>query len=125
MQKMIACLCGVLALAILAGNVDLSFARGKDDPKYTIKEVMQKGHKGGLLKKVTSGTASADEAKTLLEMYKALGQNTPPKGDADDWKKTTKTMADAAQLVVDGKKDDGIAALKKAVNCGVCHGKFK
>ena len=90
-----------------------------------IKEVMQEAHKKGLLKKVTSGEASDAEAKKLLELYTELSKSKPPAGDADAFKATTKKMIEGAKLVVDGKKDEGIALLKKSVNCGGCHKNFK
>jgi hypothetical protein len=124
MRKMLGCLCVAMVFAMVAGNVDMSFA-GKDDPKFTIKEVMQEAHKKGLLNKIYKGDASDADAKRLLELYTELAKSKPPAGDAEAFKVTTKKMVDGAKLIVDGKKDDGIAALKKAVNCGGCHKNFK
>lgn len=99
-------------------------ANAADDekPKYTIKQVMEKAHKGNdaLLKKVAGGSAGADEKKTLLEMYVALGKNKAPKGDADSWNEKTTAIVTAAKAVAEDK-EGGIAALKKATNCGACH----
>jgi hypothetical protein len=112
-----------LAFAVVAGNVDKSLAAG--DAKYTIKEVMGEAHKKGLLKKVYSGDASEKDAKRLLELYTELAKQKPPKGDADAFKATTKKMVEGAKLIVDGKKDEGIALLKKTVQCMECHQNFK
>jgi hypothetical protein len=125
MRKMLGCLWVALAFAVVAGNVDMSLAGGKDDPKYTIKEVMQEAHKKGLLTKVYKGDASDAEAKRLLELYTELAKQKPPAGDADAFKATTKKMVEGAKLIVDGKKDDGIALLKKTVQCMKCHMNFK
>lgn len=84
------------------------------EPKYTIKEVMAKAHKEGLLKKVTGGTATDAEKKQLCELYEALAANKPPKGGEDAWK--TKTDA----IVAACKKGDN-AALARATNCMACH----
>ena len=60
-------------------------------PKYTLKEVMGKAHKEGLLKKVTAGDASAEEKAQLLDLYVAMYDHEAPKGDAGSW--TEKTSA--------------------------------
>jgi hypothetical protein len=120
----------LLAVGLLAG---LALTRAADDPKpkYTIKEVMQKAHKDdpdkdvvSIFTKVQKGKASDDEKKQLVELYTALGQNKPPKGDADAWKAKTDALLVAAKEVVDGK-DAGVVDLKKAADCGACHSVHK
>ena len=89
-------------------------------PKYTLKEVMGKAHKEGLLKKVTAGDASAEAKSQLLDLYVAMYDHEAPKGDAGSWtEKTSAAVVGAAKVVLgqDGAED----ALKKAVNCGACH----
>jgi hypothetical protein len=100
--------------------------KDKDKPKYTIKEVMKKAHaaKDALIKKVQAGDATKEETKELLAMYKALAANKPPRNDDEDWKKRTKALVDAAQAVVDGKKD-APEKLKKAADCKGCHDNHK
>ncbi len=90
----------------------------KVEPKYTIKEVMKKAHQSKLVQKAIKGEADEKEMKQLVEYYVALGQNTPPKGEADAWKIRTAALLDAAQ------KNDH-EALKKASNCVGCHKDFK
>ena len=97
-----------------------SVAADEDKPAYTVKKVMGMAHKGGLLKKVTAGDASSDEKKQLLELYIALWENKPSKGDAASWTdKSSAAVVGAARVVLgqDGAEDK----LKKAVNCGACH----
>jgi hypothetical protein len=99
---------------------------GKDkDPKYTIKEVMKKAMAGGLCKKCASGKASDEEKKLLAEMFVALHENSPPKGEKDNWAKVTKALADAAKAVAEGKDDDAGKKLGALVNCKNCHSEFK
>jgi surface antigen len=119
--------CLALAMAVLASSeASLAAQDKKDEPKYTIKEVMKQAQKGPLLKKVMSGEATDEEGKTLLAMYKSLAKQTPPKGEPDAWKKKTDTLIAAAQLYVDGKKADATAALTKSANaCAACHKEFK
>lgn len=117
----------VLAGGLIAvvGMIFCLSASGAGDkkPKYDIKEVMDKAHKQGLLKKVVSGKADEDERKELAELYTALSQNKPPKGEVSDWKKVTGTMVKAAKAAVkDAAKGK---ALGKIVNCGACHKEFK
>ncbi len=111
----------VASVAVVLG-LGWSMLRAADDakPKYTIKEVMKQAHKDGLMKKVAGGQASKEDAAKLLELYKALGANMPPKGDADSWKAKTAAVIQAAQDVVDGKEGAG-AKLEKAANCAECH----
>ena len=86
----------------------------------TVKEVMKKAHKDGLLKKVTGGKASVQEKKTLALLYNELGKNKPKKGSAASWKKMTGELV-AAAVKVAKNEDGGMAALKAASNCKACH----
>ena len=118
----------VLTMALVSAGAFR--AADKDDPKYTIKDVMKMAHaveKGSkdpsLFQKVTTGKASKEEKAKLLELYSALPANKPPKGDADAWKKSTTAMVDAAKAVVDGK-EDAEKNLKMATACMECHKAF-
>jgi len=121
MRMMIAGTCLALALVIVAT------AGAEGDPKYTISDVMKKGHggKASLLKKVTSGTATEAEGKELLAMYEALAKNKPPQGDADSWKAKTTALVAGAKLYVEGKKDEAKTKLTEASNCKGCHSVHK
>jgi hypothetical protein len=108
-----------LAVALVAG---LAISKAADDkPKYTIKEVMKAAHAGdeSLAKSVVTGKGSDDDKKKLVEYYSALGQNKPPKGDADSWKSKCDALLTAAKAVADGK--DATTDLKKAMDCMACH----
>lgn len=115
--KWLLCVAAMLTVGTVAGLVS-----GADEakPKYTIKEVMKKAHKDGLMKKLADGGGSKADAEELLDLYKAMGKHKPPKGDLEGWKEKTKALIDAAQNVVDdkpGARDE----LKKAANCAECH----
>jgi hypothetical protein len=112
------CLLATLTLGIV--GLGLYQAREDDKPKFTIKEVMKTAHKEGLLKKVVSGAASEAEKKELLELYTALSQNKPPKGEIEDWKAKTKAIVKATKEVIADDKS-GINDLKKATMCKACH----
>ncbi len=91
------------------------------DPKWSIKEVMKAAQgSNALLSKVKGGKASDDEKKMLVEVYTALCQNTPKKGDKDAWVKRCKEMIAEAEEAVKGK-----AAFKVASDCKGCHSLHK
>jgi hypothetical protein len=116
--KITAALCVALVACVVLAQ-DLA-------PKYSIKDVMARAHKppANLLRKVAQGDATAQEKADLLELYKALAENSPPKGDAASWKEKTGLLVSAAQAAVDGDADAG-SQLKKAGNCMACHSAHK
>ena len=95
-------------------------AEESDGKKYSTKEVMKVAFKGGLLKKVSSGNASAEEAEKLHAMLVSLSKNQPKKGDADSWKKLTSALVKASTAVKEGTEGAGVM-LQKASNCKACH----
>src|SRR5262249_3316225 len=103
-------LLGVVAFQAPAQKDDAK----KDDPKFTIKEVMAKAHKSELFKKMIDSSISADEKKQLTELYLALSKNKPPQGDERSWKEKTEAINKAM-------KDDDAKAFAKALNCMECH----
>jgi hypothetical protein len=121
----------VLAAIVLAGaGLDTYQAAFQDKPKYTIEQVMQTAHKPPakdkptLLKTVTDGKASKEDKEKLLELYTALGQNKPPKGDPKSWKDKTDALVSAAKSILADEK--GAAdKLKKATTCVTCHDAHK
>ena len=108
--------------------VSMVFLLGSNDAgekaKHTIPEVMQKAMKGGLCKKCATGKADEAEKKQLVELFTSLSQNTPPKGDAESWKKKTTALLEAAKKVAKGDEGAG-AALGKLANCAGCHNAHK
>jgi hypothetical protein len=111
-------LSATLVLGLFGG-----FLVARDDkPKYTIEEVMEQAHKGkdALMQKASAGKASKDEKEKLVELYVALGQNKPPKGDAKSWKTKTDALLSAAKAVVADEKGAG-QKLKMVANCMACH----
>jgi hypothetical protein len=112
----------VAALLALFAGIGMFSIAADDKPKFTIKEIMEKAHKGdpALCKKVVTEKASKDEKKQLLDYYTALSQNKPPKGDMKDWKERTDALVSAAKAAVAEDKDYG-AKVKTALNCKGCH----
>lgn len=111
------CLIGLGKVAPLATAAD-----DEVEPKHTIKEVMKVGHnkKDGVLGKVLSGKATDEEKKQLLDLYVSMLEAKPKKGSMESWQKLAGAAALAAAKVVVGR-EDGLAALKTASNCGACH----
>ena len=106
------------AAFVVGGIVAATQARPAEE---TIEKVMKTAMaKNGLLSKVSGGTATADQKKELLKLYKDLAGATPPRGDKASWKAKTDVLVTAAQAAVDGKAD-AADQLKKAANCKACH----
>ena len=119
MKFLAASFMAVTAIVLLLGH-----NQAGEKAKYTIKEVMKEAHKGGLMKKVADGKADDAEKKKLVELYKSLSQDTPPKGDAADWKTKTTTLLDAATKASTGDAA-AAATLPKLANCAACHKEHK
>jgi hypothetical protein len=109
----------VMAVALMLGD-----NQAGEKAKYTIKEVMKEAHKDKLVNKVASGKASDDEKKRLAELYKALSENTPKKGEADAWKTRTVALLEAANKAVKGD-EKAEKSLTKLADCASCHKLFK
>jgi len=93
-------------------------------PKITVKDVMKKAHRSGLLRKVTSGKASKEEKAELFRLYVALSQNKPKKGPLVDWYKRSSLLLAATGEVIIGEKQ-GVRNLQAASQCKSCHAKFR
>ncbi len=115
----LACLVAATAMSVPARAAD-----DGDAEKIETKKIMKDAFKGDLLKKVASGSGSAEDAANLHKMLVALSKNEPPKGDAESWKKLTEALVKAGKAAVDGDKD-AAAMLKKASNCKACHSEHK
>lgn len=115
----------VLVATLVLGVVGLSGVfttaqEKKAEPKFKIADVMKEAMKGGLCGKVAEGKASKEETAKLIEMFTALGQNTPPKGEAASWKEKTSALLTAAKECADGKEGAG-KKLMAAAKCAACH----
>ncbi len=124
MKKTCGWLLSVLAVVVLTGAIARAADEEKSAPKHTTKEVMEKAHKAGLLKKVVGGEASQDEKLALLDLYVSLVENKPNKGTTESWHEKAGTVALAAAKVAVGR-DGAAAELKEAANCAACHGAHK
>ncbi len=110
---------GLLGLAALCGATFVY----ADEPKYTIKQVMKGAMaKGALVGKVAKGEASKEDKEKLVEMFTALCQNTPPKGDKEEWVKLCQKLIAEAKAA---QKVEGKAEMKNSTSCKACHDKFK
>lgn len=116
----------LLAVAIMGSGIAL--AQEDDQPKpaaeMTIAEIMKEAHKAPsrLLKKVTDKKNEASDAdkQRLLDLYKSMAAQTPPLGDANEWKERTELLVAAAGGIVQGE-EGAKTQLKKATNCLKCH----
>jgi hypothetical protein len=113
------------ALTITALATSLVFA----EETNAIKEAMKYAHKAPqgekkINEKIVDGTATDAEVKKTLDLYKAIGDTKPPKGDPAAFKEKMAKLIAATEEVA-AKKPDGPAHYKEAVNCKACHSEHK
>src|SRR5260221_13466435 len=117
MKMLLAGMVAMVSLVLVLGVNQAGEKDKKAEPKFKLKEVMAKPHgEEGLLEKVTEATATAKEKALLVEMYVALQQNTPPRGDQAKWLMVTQAMVEGAKAVNAGKDEKG-KSLATLVNC--------
>lgn len=116
----------VLGVAFSVCVTGLVAADGKSNP---IKDAMKKYNsapKGTdpVCKKASSGTATKEEIKGMLEAYTAMAACKPPQGDEAKWKRLCAALVEATAAL--DKGEAGAAdKYKAAVNCKACHEEFK
>jgi len=111
--------------ALLAA-VTLAIGAEGENP---IKQAMVFAHKAPrgekkLNEKIAEGTASEADVKKALELYKAMADAKPPKGEAAAFKVKTNKLIAATEEVI-AKKPDGVEHYKTAVDCRSCHNDFR
>jgi hypothetical protein len=114
-----------LAVAVTVLATSLVFA-AEDN---AIKDAMKFAHKAPkgekkLNEKIIEGTAAEADVKKALDLYKAMADVKPPKGEQADFKAKTAKLIAATEEVV-AKKPDAAAHYKEAVNCKACHSEHK
>ncbi len=114
----------VAALAAIATSI--AFAVEETNP---IKDAMKFAHKAPqgekkLSDKIIDGTAPEADVKKTLDLYKAMLDTKPEKGDQADFKVKVQKLIGATEEVVE-KKPDAAAHYKEAVNCKACHSEHK
>lgn len=114
----------VAALAAVATSI--AFAVEETNP---IKDAMKFAHKAPqgekkLSDKIIDGTAPEADVKKTLDLYKAMLDTKPPKGDQAAYKEKVQKLIVATEEVVE-KKPDATAHYKDAVNCKACHSEHK
>lgn len=93
------------------------------------KKAMKYAHKAPqgekkLNEKIADGTATDEEIRKALELYKAMVDDKPPRGEQAAYKeKVVKVIAATEELVA--KKKEGVAHYKEAINCKACHSEHK
>lgn len=100
-----------------------------DEEFKPIEDAMKFAHKApkGTPKvsdKIIDGTVSDEDLKKTLELYKAMADTKPPKGDAVAFKEKVAKLIHATEDVT-AKKEGAGAAYKQAVNCKACHSDHK
>ena len=117
-------------LPVLTLTAALTFKAFAGDAEFKpIEDAMKFAHKApkGTPKvsdKIVDGTVSDEDLKKTLELYKAMADTKPPKGDAAAFKEKVAKLIGATEDVV-AKKDGAGAAYKQAANCKACHSDHK
>lgn len=126
-------LAGLLGLAavVLATGGDVGADDKKDEKVPTIKEIMQKGHKGTDAYMAKIKTAAKDGkwddakeyAKTLAFFGEAMPKLKPKKGTEESWKEQTTKYAESTKATVKAVEAKDAAAVNKAlmIDCKGCH----
>lgn len=112
--------------AFVAVAASLAFAAEESNP---IKDAMDFAHKAPkgekkLSDKIIDGTAPEADVKKTLDLYKAMVDTKPPKGEQAAFKEKVEKLIAATEEVVEKKPDAG-AHYKEAVNCKECHSQFR
>ena len=113
----------VAALVAVATSIALA------EETNPIKDAMKFAHKAPqgekkLSDKIIDGTAPEADVKKTLDLYKAMLDTKPPKGDQAAYKTKVEKLIAATEEVVE-KKPDATAHYKDAVNCKACHSEHK
>ena len=120
----ICCLVALLLTSGIALAQEEESTEQKPAAEMRISEIMKEAHKAPtrLLKKVADKKTEASDAdkQRLLELYKSMAAQDPPKGEKADWKEPNDLLIAAAEGVVKGE-EGAKAQLKKASNCVKCH----
>jgi hypothetical protein len=117
-------------LTLLALTVTLALSAYALDAKYQpIADAMKYAHKAPKGEKKVSdriieGTASDEELKKTLDLYKAMANTEPPKGDPAAFKEKVAKLIGATEDVI-AKKEGATAHYKEAVDCKACHKDFR
>jgi len=110
-----------VSLALTAFALEAKYQPIADAMKFAHKA--PKGEKK-VSDKIIDGTVSEEDLKKTLELYKAMANTEPPKGDPAAFKEKVAKLISATEDVL-AKKDGAPAAYKEAVNCKSCHTDFK
>ena len=116
----------LVVLALAFGLVVFSSARCGAEEKSKTAEFMTKYFKGkeSFVAKANAGTVDEAALKAFVEGALALGNEKPPVGDAEAFKKKTVALADAGKALLE-KKEGAAAAFKEATDCKACHSVFR
>lgn len=116
-----------LAFALTLTLLSSGLAFAEEDS--VIKDAMKFAHKAPkgekkLSDKILDGTASDEDVKKALDLYKKMSDAKPPRGDQADFKKKVAKVVEATEELV--KKDpQGVVHYKAAIDCKACHSEHK
>ena len=116
-----------LAFTLTLTLISSGLAFAEEDS--VIKNAMKFAHKAPqgekkLSDKIIDGTASEEDVKKALELYKKMADAKPPRGDQAIFKTKVAKVIEATEEVVAKKPEAGLH-YKAAIDCKACHTDFK
>ena len=104
----------------------VSVASAEDNPIQVAMKYAHKAPQGEkkICEKLVSGTATDEEITKTLELYKAMVDAKPPKGEPAAFKEKVVKLIAATEDVA-AKKPGANDAYKTAVGCKACHSEHK
>lgn len=114
------------SIAVLTLGFSVAFAADDNNPIKKSMDYTHKAPKGEkkISEKIIDGTATEEEVKKSLELYKAAADAKPPKGEQSAYKDKMNKLIAATEEVA-AKKDGAAGHYKEAVNCKACHSEHK
>ncbi len=115
----------IVAVSVLCVGTGVA-AENESEPIRVAMKYVHKAPKGEkkVSDRIIDGTASDEELKKTLELYKAMVDAKPPRGEQSAHKERVIKLISATEDVI-GKKDGAPAAYKAAANCKACHSEHK
>jgi hypothetical protein len=130
----------LLAGSIVVASASLLAGQGEGGDTPSIKDVMNKLHKGAksplaqfktALKSESPDWSSLEKSsKDFVILGAALAKNNPPKGEKASWEKLSNLYFEDAKALDNAVKEHDLAAARKAhqrlaASCKACHGAHK
>ena len=112
----------VILLALVAVVAMGQMLHVSADEKLTIKQIMEKSHKGkeAPIQVVLAGKADEKLLKEFLSWFESMAAQKPELGDEASWKTKTAALVEATKGLIE-KKPNALETMTTASDCKACH----